>query len=400
MPCRRGRYGVSLCRDANEILEAWPSSVRLSTLRLFNFRNFTRAEVSFSPGSNMLFGRNAQGKTNVLEAIYILAYGKSFRTVVARDCIQHGEKLCGVEGVVEKQSVERDLGVAISSREKKLMLHRKSVGWAEFVGNLHVAAFTSEHLGVIRGGPGERRAFLDRAMVTVCPGHIARLAAYTRALRQRNKLLSFYQRQDRRVDDSLIEAWEEKLIVEGTQILRDRARYVEALKGRLPDKLFGDDTLTLQYISNAALEPDDGEEIEWEFRERLSEKRTADLRSGFTSVGPHRDDLKLFLNGKPLAEFGSAGEQRSSLLSLYFAQMEAHKEVHGFYPVFMVDDVEAELDSERMKRFLGHLAQRTQVFLTTARETSVAEIAAGVRRYEVRSGTIAPAPAEGDADLD
>ncbi len=366
--------------------------MRLSTLRLFNFRNFTRAEVAFSPGSNLLFGRNAQGKTNVLEAIYILGYGKSFRTVVSKDCIQHGEKLCRVEGVVETPSVERDLGVVISSREKKLVLHRKSVGWAEFVGNLHVAAFTTEHLRVIRGGPGERRAFLDRAMVTVCPGHIARLAGYTRALHQRNKLVSWYQRQDRQVDDSLLEAWEEKLIEEGTPILRDRARYVETLKSRLPDKLFGDDTLTLKYISNAALEPGDGSELERGFRERLREKRNADLQSGFTSVGPHRDDLKLFLNGKSLAEFGSAGEQRSSLLSLYFAQMEVHREVHGFYPVFMVDDVEAELDSERMKRFLGHLAQRTQVFLTTARETSIAEIAAGVCRYEVRSGTITPAP--------
>ena len=283
------------------------------------------------------------------------------------------------------------VGVAISWREKKLMLHGKGVGWADFVGNLHVAAFTSEHLSVIRGAPAERRAFLDRAMVTVCPGHIARLAAYTRALHQRNKLLSSYKKEEWRVNGSLLEAWEERLIEEGTQILRDRARYVEALKNCLPDNLFGDDTLTLKYVSSAA-EPGDRGEIAREFRERLSEKRSADIRLGFTSVGPHRDDLKVLLDGKSLAEFGSAGEQRSSLLSLYFAQMEVHKEVHGFYPVFLVDDVEAELDSERMQRFLGHLAQRTQVFLTTAREGSIREIAAGVQRYEVRCGTIAPAP--------
>ena len=128
-----------------------------------------------------------------------------------------------------------------------------------------------------------------------------------------------------------------------------------------------------------------------EFRERLRAARSTDERRALTTIGPHRDDLKLILNGKSLADFGSAGQQRSSLLALYFAQMEIHCKNQGFYPVFLMDDVEAELDNERLQAFLDHLSQRTQTFLTTAKARVLPSMPEGARRFRVHEGTITPA---------
>jgi DNA replication and repair protein RecF len=134
------------------------------------------------------------------------------------------------------------------------------------------------------------------------------------------------------------------------------------------------------------LEGHNAEELATEFRAKLSRTRSPDLKSGFTSVGPHRDDLKLLINGKALADFGSAGQQRSCLILLYFAQMEIHRRIHGFYPVFLMDDVEAELDPERLKIFLGYLSERTQTFLATAKPSFLPTLVCEVRKFEIDSG--------------
>jgi DNA replication and repair protein RecF len=366
--------------------------VQVLRLRLHQFRNLDRQEVDFCPGTNLFFGQNGQGKTNLLEAIYMLGYGRSFRTPAPRDCVRHGSDQCSLEGKAEHFGMVRELGVSITSvGEKKLSLHRKPCTLAEFIGNLHVLAFTQEHLKVVRGGPAERRAFLDRAMITVYAGHMQRLAAYGRALKQRNRLLAAAAGRGVRADHDLLDSWDETLVREGSRIISDRRRYVEEMKRELANPFAAGEELEIRYASSAAAEGYDPREIELAFREKLSAARTADERKGFTSAGPHRDDLKLILNNISLADFGSAGQQRSSLLSLYFAQMEIHRRMCGHYPVFLMDDVEAELDDQRLQAFFRHVAQRTQTFLTTAKEKILPPLAADCRRYHVHLGTIAAA---------
>jgi DNA replication and repair protein RecF len=365
--------------------------VKVQNLRIYQFRNFSLQEIEFCPGTNLLFGQNGQGKTNLLEAIYLLGYGRSFRTASPRDCIQHGQADCGLEGKVEHGTITRDLGILISkAQEKQLLLHRKPVGLAEFVGNFHVLAFTQEHMKVIRGGPAERRAFLDRAMITAYPGHIQRLAAYGRALKQRNRLLASARESGKRMERELLESWDEELVQEGSRILGNRRLYVEEIKKELINTFSAHETLGIRYVSTAGTEAVEIPEIEIHFRRRLQEARSSDEKKGFTSIGPHRDELRLVLNRKALADFGSAGQQRSCLLSLYFAQMEIHRKTCGFYPVFLMDDVEAELDDQRLLAFLEHLAQRTQTFLTTAKEQILPRLAADAKRYCVSEGNITP----------
>ena len=160
------------------------------------------------------------------------------------------------------------------------------------------------------------------------------------------------------------------------------------MKRDLPQGLFGTEVLKMHYLSTAMAEDAGAERVEEQYRERLRKARASDLRTGFTSVGPHRDDLKLFVNGKSLVDFGSAGQQRSSLLAMYFSQMEIHRKVHGYYPAFLVDDAEAELDDQRLQTFLNYLAERTQVFLTSAKEFLLSALPADTRLYEVAGGKI------------
>ena len=366
--------------------------MQITKLRLFNYRNIKELEIYPSGGTSLFSGRNGQGKTNLLEAIYLLGYGKSFRTSIPKECIRHGQIECRVDGVIEHNSLKKDLQISITKNEKKLLFLGKRVPLDEFVGNLHVLAFANEHLRVVRGGPADRRAFIDRAMIFLFPSHVRDLANYGRALRQRNSVLSSFREKDRSVDGNLLDSWDEALVGPGSRIMANRFRYVEQMKEELPEGLFGSESLKIRYISSAVTDTASISEIEENFRQRLFQVRTQDCRSGHTSVGPHRDDLKLYVNGKSLVDFGSAGQQRSSLLVLYFSQMEIHRKVHDFYPIFLVDDAEAELDDQRLNAFLEYLSQRTQTFLTSAKGFFMSAIFGNACLFNIQNGTVAPSP--------
>ena len=362
--------------------------MKLTKLRLFHYRNIDELEIFPSADANLFSGLNGQGKTNLLESIYFLGYGKSFRTSTPKDCIQHGRTECRVEGTVEHGSLSRNLQVTITPTEKKLFLLGKPVALDEFVGNLHLLAFTHEHLNVVRGSPADRRAFLDRAMVTLYPGHVSHLAAYSRSLKQRNSMLSAAREGRGSLEKSLLDSWDESIIRPGARIVSNRLRYVHQMKQELPQGLFGTEEMKLHYFSTLAAEDLEIGRIEELFRSRLYQARASDQRTGYTSAGPHRDDLKIYVNGKSLVDFGSAGQQRSGLLSLYFSQMEIHRKAHGFYPVFLVDDAEAELDTRRIDTFLKYLSQRTQTFLTSAKDFILTAVPANTRHFEVQNGVI------------
>jgi DNA replication and repair protein RecF len=363
--------------------------VQVLNLRIYQYRNFDPQEIEFCPGTNLLFGWNGQGKTNLLEAIYLLGYGRSFRTNNPQECIQHRQQECALEGKVAHGAAVREVGISISrERGKQLLLYRKPVDLGQFIGSLHVLAFTQEHLKVVRGGPSERRAFLDRAMISIYPGHMQRLAAYCRTLKHRNHMLGAALAHGRKLDPTLLESWNEKLIREGIRILSNRRHYVEEIRKELAHDFWNHETLEIQYASTVPAEGNGMDEIETGFQRRLGETRSLDERRGFTSVGPHRDDLRLLLDGKSLADFGSAGQQRSWLLSLYLSQMEIHRKSCGFFPVFLMDDVEAELDDRRLQVFLGYLSGRTQTFLTTAKERALPPLDSEARRFRVGEGKI------------
>jgi len=362
--------------------------VRIIRIRLFNYRNLHDGDICPGPGITLFSGRNGQGKTNILEAIYFLAYGRSFHTSAPKECIRHKETSCRIDGLIEQGSLRRDISVIICGTEKKMFLIGKPAPLNEFVGNLHLLAFTREHLGVVRGSPADRRAFIDRAMVSLYPGHIGSLAAYSRALKQRNNILSAIRDGKAPYEASLVDAWDEALARSGARVLSNRLKYVENMKQMLPKGLFEVEAFKIHYLSSLENNETDISIIEEKFREKLWKVREKDRYSGYTSIGPHRDDLKMYINGKTLIDFGSSGQQRSCLLTLYFSQMEIHFKEHGFYPVFIVDDAEAELDEERLKTFLKYLSSRTQTILTSTRNFLNNFMPGNVLHLEVKDGLV------------
>jgi len=362
--------------------------VHLTKLRLFQYRNINELEIAPIQGTTLFVGKNGQGKTNILESINFLAFGRSFRTSTAGECIQHGKKECRIEGTVQHGSLIRDLEVRILHNEKKMYLHGKPENLDAFVGNLHILAFTYNHLNIVRKSPADRRAFLDRAMATIYPGHIRNLALYGRALKQRNRILSSLRDGNGEEDERLLDSWDETIAQQGSCILKNRRRYVDLMKQVLPQGLFGSEQLKMHYFSTVVDKDCSEDEMEEMFRQKLRAAHSRDRRIGYTSVGPHRDDLKLYVDGKSLVDFGSAGQQRSSLLALYFSQMEIHHQAHGFYPVFLVDDVETELDEQRLHIFLKYLTERTQTFLTSAKHFLVPAANGEICPIEVSNGTV------------
>jgi DNA replication and repair protein RecF len=190
------------------------------------------------------------------------------------------------------------------------------------------------------------------------------------------------------VDDRQIECWDEAIAREGARLTWNRVRYVKELKQELPQALFGGEEVKLHYLAVGCGDVSSVEAIEGSLREGLRASRSADRKLGFTTVGPHRDDLKIYIDGKPAAHFGSAGQQRSAMISLYFAQMEIHRRDQGYYPVFLVDDVEAELDTGRLRTFLSYLSERTQTLVTTAKEEILPPMRSSVSRFLVESGAV------------
>jgi len=362
--------------------------LRLASLTVRNFRNLQPQSIRLSPGINLFSGRNGQGKTNLLEAAYLLGFGKSFRTRLARDCIRHGERESLVHGLLEEGTRTRELQVRITPDDKELSIQGKTAGLEAFVGSLHLLAFTSEHLQVVRGAPAERRSFLDRAMITVFPAHMRHLASFGRAVKQRNRVLAAARERGEAPDEAALAAWDEALVCEGSAIVRNRMRYVARMKEAMPAGLFGDEAVRMHYLSTAGAQETELAPITEAFRAKLERARGEDAARGSTSIGPHRDDLLLYIGGKPLAGFGSAGQQRSVLLSLYFAQMEIHRATHGHYPVLLVDDAEAELDERRLEIFFSHLAVRAQTLLTTAKEGMFPPLRWESRRFSVCGGQV------------
>jgi DNA replication and repair protein RecF len=240
----------------------------------------------------------------------------------------------------------------------------------------------------VRKSPADRRAFLDRAMAAIYPGHVRALILYGRSLKQRNRILSFQPAGETKADDTILDSWDEMIVQQGKQILWNRIRYVERMKQLVPQGLFGSEQLKMHYLSSIVDKVEGESGIEGLFRQKLRSARVHDRKTGYTTVGPHRDDLKLYVNGKSLVDFGSAGQQRSSLLAMYFAQMEIHRQVHGFYPVFLVDDAEAELDEQRLQIFLRYLTERTQTFLTSAKRFLLPDAGGNLCCMEVCNGTV------------
>jgi DNA replication and repair protein RecF len=359
--------------------------VILKSIHTENFRNLASTPIDLHPSINIVVGLNGQGKTNVLEAIYFLATTKSFRTPRVASLFRFEAPSLFASGAVERDGVVRTLSAGLESGETKkrvLRINSERVTLSSYVSALTLFAYSSSRLEILRGAPEERRRFLDRGIASINAGYLDELSRYGRVLRQRNALLQTIGSGT--AGESSLAAWDDEFIATGGAVHRARSAYAlavsDAFKRIVIEHAYHIGNVEIQYRSNAA------EEM---LREELARLRRHELRARMSLAGPQRDTIEFLVDGRPAAEVLSGGELKMIVLFLKFAKVDVFRERRGDTPLFLLDDIDAELDLEILQKLIRRLPARTQVFATSAKEVFLAALEAGAhRRLTVENGRV------------
>jgi len=333
----------------------------LRALYLNNFRVYEEAHFEFEPGLNLIVGPNAVGKTSILEALYLLITGRSFRTATLHDLIHHGAAHFFIEATFSKHGLEHRLKMSYDGDERKIIYNNTPyTSTASLLGLLRGVIIHPDDAALVKGQPALRRHFLDLQIAQVDPLYVHHITRYTRAMRQRNTLL----RQKRQ---ETLESWEHEMAVSAAYLVQQRFKATDDLNTsgqKLHSQLTSDNiSLKLSYKSSAT--PDTQKAF---FLEQYRKTRKRELDLGFTLVGPHKDDLLIALQDKDARHFASEGQQRSCVATLRLAEWQRMRSEGDGEPIMLVDDVGTSLDATRKARLLEHLHQMGQVFLTATEE--------------------------------
>ncbi|MDP4091923.1 MAG: DNA replication/repair protein RecF [Bacillota bacterium] len=340
----------------------------IKNIRLKNYRNYKELNLNIDKRFNVIYGDNAQGKTNILEAIYICSSGRSHRTSRDVELVNHESKSYYIKIDVEKKILNSEIEVQYENEgKKKLRINEiplKKIG--DLMGNLNTVLFSPEDLLIIKEGPSERRRFIDITISQLKPSYFYDLQQYMKILDQRNSLLKDIQ-NNRKLLDTL-DVWNENIIKTGSRIMKTRKEFMDKLSKFAKtehEKLTGGlETLNIRYNPSFPVNRfDDIKEIENDYRKSLERNKEKEIFKCTTLIGPQRDDYEIFLDQKSLKMYGSQGQQRTAVLSVKMAEIDIMKEETGEWPVLLLDDVLSELDSKRQEYLFENITG-IQVFIT------------------------------------
>ncbi len=351
--------------------------MRVKSLKLFNFRNIENIELSPCDGMNVICGENAQGKTNILESIWLFTGAKSFRGSKDREFIKFGEDFSLLEFEFISEDIEKQAKIKISEKREIFLNENKLKSPSHIAGNFNAIVFSPIDLRIVTDGPSIRRKFLDTAIGQLYPAYIELLKKYIRAVTQRNSLLKDY-----RYDSTIIvmlDSFEEEIASLGEKIIALREKYIEKLNLFLPE-IYKGLSSGKEKLSTVHLKTSEN------LKEDLKNNRKEDMFSLVTSVGPHRDDIEFKINNISARIYGSQGQKRSVALALKLAEAEVIRKNVGECPVFLLDDVMSELDPERQNFILNHIKDM-QVFLTCCDPDNVKNLKAG-KIFTVKDGAL------------
>jgi DNA replication and repair protein RecF len=341
--------------------------LRVCKVHLTNFRNFRDETIEFGPRRNLLLGANAQGKTNVLEAIHILGVGRSHRDRRDANLVRFGETYYRVEGVFEHIGVRTTIEMAYGEDRKRIRINGKEARPSDLIGLVGVVVSSPDDIDLIKGAPGFRRQFLDIAISQISREYLASLQKYVRSLAQRNRLLKAIQMGRARPSDTA--AWDSTLVVSGAAVVDARLRFLDDIRPEVEanfSAISGSRTrIDLTYDSKG-YKPGSGDTADL-LAGAVEAQREAEIARGYTVVGPHVDDFRLLAQERDIRRFGSEGEQRTGVLALRCAEVTAMKAKTGRYPIVLLDDVFAELDDGRTKALTALISDYDQIILTSSR---------------------------------
>ena len=351
----------------------------IEKIRLQNFRNYENLEIDLNKNINIIYGENAQGKTNIIESIFLCAFGKSFRTSKEKEMIKFNEEKSLIEAFYQKKDRDGKIKIELGNK-KQISLNRiKIKKLSELLGNINIVIFTPEDINILRDGPVKRRRFLDMMIGQLRPNYVYNLNMYTKTIEQRNNYLRQIKEENK--PEEMLEIWDEKLAEYGEKVYTYRKEFIEKIYNKI-NEIHGNitdnkETLKIEFISNC-----DNKE---NYLKLLKERRKLDIIKGFTTKGIHRDDFVIYINGKEVNIYGSQGQNRTVVLSLKIAELNVIYEEIGEYPILLLDDFISELDEVRRKNFLNNI-KNTQVILTCTEKIDLPEIEYNL--YNIRKGEI------------
>src|SRR4030066_275598 len=373
----------------------------IKELSLRNFRNYPELAISFNKGLNIFIGENAQGKTNLLEAVHFIHSLQSFRTQDEKGLIKASSDNAHLSAEIEKEGGITNLSALIDYKGKRVKLNGKRISkTSELLSRLAVITFSPDDLFLIKDLPSERRRYFDKAILPHSPSYLKTGIRYDNILERRNRLLRDIRDSKGGAENTLLRPWDEQLVEEGTRILLKRQGFVGQIRPFL-EKIFlsisrSNKMPALTYesqllpLSEAFLEADITDRIKELFWRSLDEKRDEELRYGYTLVGPHKDDFQFAINDQKAKATASQGQHRMMILSLKLSEAALYKEAFGEYPVLLLDDVFSELDEIRAEALIEQILDMEieQVFITAAKKESIPTSKKGCSFYLIKEGTV------------
>lgn len=352
-------------------------------LRLKNFRCYEDLDVELSPNINIIYGKNAQGKTNLLEAVYYCATGRSHRTSFDKECIRYDQDEAMIKIWYEKYKEDQiEIHLRKNGRKSVAINGYPAKKINELFGCFHVVVFSPEDLSLIKSGPAKRRKFMDMEICQVDPVYLHDLQQYCKVLKQRNQLLKEISRAPGKKET--IFAWDLQLVHYGVKVMRRRAEFVSRLQKHTSvihnSITHGEESLKILYENAVSMD-------ESVFQRQLEKDFVRDQRYGSTAAGPHHDDLALFIDGSDVRVYGSQGQQRTTALSMKLAELEMMKEEIGHSPVLLLDDVMSELDQDRQLHLARYIQENQTIITCTGIEDSIRRLPAG-KMYQIQKGRI------------
>ena len=373
--------------------------MKCNSITFSSFRNIEAETCSFADGVNVLWGKNAQGKSNILEGIYFFARGRSFRGAKEKELIRFKDPSAGLnlEFIRENDKYPVTLGAVIPQEGKKILSRNgaKLQSSKEMIGQFRAVLFCPAHLSLVSGGPALRRSFMDIAISQLYPAYLDSLSRYNRALLQRNALIKKTQSDKKGAADSFIwETYAEQMATFGADVFIRRLEYMNDLSAAIEELFYrmteGREKPSLSYRSSA-LGEGSGEELlenaKAKLYDSLMQNIQREINMGATLYGTHKDDISVRLNGKDAKTYASQGQQRSLALSMKLAEGELSRRISGEYPVFLLDDVLSELDSDRRSFVLSNLSDR-QLIVTSCEPDIFRSIGKSTRLLHTENGRV------------
>lgn len=359
----------------------------IEKISLKYYRNYDDVEASFSPHLNVFIGKNAQGKTNFLEAIYFLALTRSHRTRFDKDLIQFNQNELQISGLLHRLNGKMPLDIQLSNKGRITKVnHLKQAKLSDYIGTMTVVLFAPEDLQLVKGSPSLRRKFLDIDLGQMKPLYLSDLSNYNHILKQRNA----YLKQVDKVDRDFLAVLDSQLIDYGSKVMDYRYKFVKELSieaNKYHQAIAGqEEELHIDYLSSVAFDTID--KCRECFCQQLQDNQKRDLFKRNTSIGPHRDDLRFFINATD-ASFGSQGQQRSLVLSLKLAEIELIKRITGEAPILLLDDVMSELDNYRQEKLLEVIRENVQTFITTTSIEHLHNLPDHLKLFTIENGYLA-----------